>query len=61
MEPLTKDGLKSKHSIETETKPTILNLSFPGRSALVPRKQRDLEKGLQKEVIKTIDETFGQE
>ncbi len=41
--------------------PTTLNLSFPGRSALVPRKQDELEKGLQQEVIKTIDETFGQD
>ncbi len=59
MEYLSKDNRLKKDDGKQETLPTTLNLSFPGRSALVPRKQRELEKGLRKEVVKTIDETFG--
>ena len=61
MKPLAKDNRVQKNTGKLETIPTTLNLSFPGRSALVPRKQRELEKGLRQEVVKTIDEAFGQD
>lgn len=41
--------------------PTPLDNWFPGLSALVPRRQRALDNGLRKEVVKTIDETFGRD
>ncbi len=61
MRPDPKNLPPRKASRKTDGLPTALNLPFPGRSVLTPRKHRDLESGLQKEVVKTIDETFGRD